>query len=300
MRNRSRGLRGLCRLLGYTSQAYYQYEKGHAGRELREDLLLEQVLLHRRLQPRLGTRKLLVMLEPFIRDHGIVIGRDRFFELLRRAGLLVRKRRNRVRTTFSMHRFRTYADLSKGLVVNACSQLWVSDITYLRMQDGFAYLSLVTDAYSRKIIGFFVSHDLSADNTLKALQMAIREHAPLQGRLVHHSDRGSQYCSVAYTRLLKKNNIEISMTQDGNPRDNAIAERVNGILKQELLQGTYRSVAELKAAVKKAVATYNRLRPHSSIEMMTPEQAHQKTGELKRKWQNYYRKQHTKEAIMQD
>src|ERR1700761_1748203 len=207
MESRSRGLRELCRLLGYTPQAYYQYEKGSSKRELKEDLLTRQVMMHRRLQPRLGTRKLLVMLDSFMQDHDIHMGRDRFFALLRQAGLLVRKRQRRVRTTFSNHRFRTYADLTKGLVINAPGQLWVSDITYLRLQEGFAYLSLITDAYSRKIIGFFVSHDLSTDNTLKALQMAIKDSAPVQGRLIHHSDRGSQYCSKAYTKLLKKNGI---------------------------------------------------------------------------------------------
>jgi putative transposase len=298
MESRSRGLRELCRLLGYTPQAYYQHEKGSSKRELREDLLIEQVMMHRRLQPRLGTRKLLIMLDPFMRDHHIAIGRDRLFELLRRNGLLVRKRRQRVRTTFSCHRFRTYADLTKELIVSSSGQLWVSDITYVRLSGGFAYLSLVTDAYSRKIVGFFVSHDLSTGNTLKALQMAIKTNLPLYGRLIHHSDRGAQYCSRAYTKLLKKNSIAISMTQDGNPRDNAIAERVNGILKQELLHKAYQSVGELQSAVKVAVEIYNQLRPHTSIEMMTPEQAHLKTGNLERKWQNYYRRQHRKEPVM--
>jgi transposase InsO family protein len=298
MEKRSRGLRELCRLLGYTPQAYYQYDRGFSKREMGEDLLIEQVLMHRRLQPRLGTRKLLVMLNPFMQEHGIHIGRDRFFELLRHGGLLVRKKRKRVRTTFSMHRFRTYADLTKGLVVSASGQLWVSDITYVRLKEGFAYLSLITDAYSRKIIGFFVSHDLSTDNTLRALQMAIKNNALVKGQLIHHSDRGVQYCSRSYTTLLKKNGIAISMTQDGNPRDNAIAERVNGILKQELLHKAYQSVGDLRLAVKVAVDIYNQLRPHTSIEMMTPDQAHLKTGNLERKWQNYYRRQHRKEPIM--
>ena len=291
-------MRELCVLLGYTSQAYYQYEKGSSKRQLQEELLIEQVMIHRRLQPRLGTRKLLVMMEPFMQAHNMPIGRDRFFELLRDSGLLIRKRRWRVRTTFSAHRFRIYADLTKELVISGPGQLWVSDITYVRLTGGFAYLSLVTDAYSRKIIGFFVSHDLSTGSTLKALQMAIKANMPVNGRLIHHSDRGSQYCSRAYTKLLKKNGIAISMTQDGNPRDNAIAERVNGILKQELLSKSYTNINRLRQAVKSAVDVYNHTRPHASIEMMTPGQAHQRTGNLQRKWRNYYRKQQQKEVIM--
>lgn len=298
MENRTRGLRGLCRLLGYTPQAYYRYEKWISRRELQEELLIQQVLEHRKLQPRIGARKLLVMLEPFMQAHGISTGRDKFFELLRSRALLVRKKRYRVRTTFPMHRFKTYADLAKGLLVERPGMLWVSDITYVRLSQGFAYLSLVTDAYSRKIIGFCVSHDLSSDSPLKALQMAIKGNLPLNGPLIDHSDRGCQYCSGAYTGLLKKNGIAISMTQDGNPRDNAIAERVNGILKEELLGKNYRHLDTLRPAVRSAVDVYNTLRPHASINMMTPEQAHHITGPIERRWQNYYHSPLKKEAVM--
>lgn len=233
------------------------------------------------MQPRLGARKLLELIQPDM-------GRDAFFELLRDHGLLVRRKRNRVRTTFSGHRFKKYPDLvSSGLVVERANQLWVSDITYIRIKQDFAYLSLVTDAYSRKIIGFCLSHDLSTDSCLKALRMALATRLT-DAPLIHHSDRGTQYCSQAYTHLLKQKHIAISMTQTGNPRDNAIAERVNGILKQELLKENYDELKTAYEHVKQAVNTYNHLRPHSSLDMLTPHSAHTMTGNLKRRWRNYY------------
>ena len=203
--------------------------------------------------------------------------------------MLIRRKRNGARTTFSMHRFRKYADLTGGLTLNRPDQLWVSDITYIRLKNGFAYLSLITDAYSRKIIGFCVSHDLSAGNCLVALQMALRHRADPGLELIHHSDRGTQYCSREYTELLQQHQISISMTQSGDPRDNAIAERVNGILKQELLRENYANVGMARQAVKEAVSTYNQLRPHSSIDMLTPQQAYYKSGEIRRRWKSYYK-----------
>lgn len=215
------------------------------------------------------------------------MGRDAFFELLRANGLLVRRKRCRARTTFSSHRFRKYQNLVKNLVVECPNQLWISDITYIRIKHDFAYLSLVTDAYSRKIIGFCLSHDLSTDSCLSALRMALATRLT-DLPLIHHSDRGIQYCSRAYTHLLTKRGIAISMTQSGNPRDNAIAERVNGILKQELLQESYDNITIAYKSIKQAISIYNTLRPHSSLNMLTPENAHTKTGQLKRRWRNYY------------
>lgn len=273
-------MRELCGLLGYSRQAYYQYNRATEKQAFKQEELTQQVLEHRRLQPRLGTRKLLELMQP-------AMGRDAFFELLRANGLLVRRKRYRVRTTFSAHRFKKYPDLLQDLVPQRANQLWVSDITYIRVGKDFAYLSLVTDAYSRKIIGFCLSHDLSTDNCLSALRMALATRLTDQP-LVHHSDRGTQYCSQAYTKLLKRRGIAISMTQSGNPRDNAIAERVNGILKQELLNESYDNISTAYKSVKQAIGIYNMLRPHSSLDMLTPENAHTKTGQLKRRWRNYY------------
>jgi putative transposase len=297
MQSRSRGLRELCRLLGYTSQAYYQYRAGLMGRTLKEDLLIQQVLHHRRLQPRLGTRKLLIILHSFMNAHQIHIGRDVFFELLRENGLLIRRRRmNRPRTTFSGHRLKKYADQAKGLIVNRAEELWVSDINYINLSKGFAYLSLVTDVYSHKIVGYRLSDELATDGPVAALEMAVKGRIG-NHPLLHHSDRGSQYCSSAYIKLLNNNNIGISMTQNGDPRENAIAERVNGILKQELLKEVYPSCKQAGQAVTIAIDIYNRHRPHSSVDMLTPEQAHNKTGEIRRRWRSYY-KTTAKEVIM--
>lgn len=297
MQSRMRGLRELCRLLGYTTQAYYRYRTGLIRRSLQEDLLIQQVLHHRRLQPRLGTRKLLVKLRSFMDDHQIHIGRDVFFELLRVNGLLIRRRRmNRPRTTFSGHRLKKYPDRAKGLIVSRPGELWVSDITYINLPKSFAYLSLVTDVYSHKIVGYRLSDELATDGPVAALEMAVKGRTG-DHPLLHHSDRGSQYCSSAYIKLLENYNIGISMTQSGDPRDNAIAERVNGILKQELLEEVYPNFKKAGQAVTAAIDIYNRHRPHSSVDMLTPEEAHLKTGEIRRRWRSYY-KSTAKEVIM--
>ncbi len=258
-------------------------------RILREDLLIGEVLAHRRLQPRLGGRKLLFMLAGFMQQHNIHIGRDAFFELLAANSLLVKRRRPlRPRTTFSNHHYRRYADLAKALKPCRADELWVSDITYISLKKGHAYLSLVTDAYSRKIVGFLLSPDLTVAGCLAALQMALEQRGP-GSQLIHHSDRGSQYCCHAYVELLNKNGIAISMTQSGDPRDNAIAERLNGILKEELLEPEYASITTARQAVKQAVEVYNNLRPHSSVDMLTPTKAHRRKGEIRQRWNNYYR-----------
>jgi transposase InsO family protein len=295
MQRRSRGLRELCRLLGYTPQAYYQYQKQLQERSLKEELVIQQVICHRRLQPRLGARKLLVVMQPFMAQCDIHIGRDVFFELLRVNGFLIRRRRRGSRTTFSAHRLKKYPDLVKGHTVSRADELWVSDITYIHLKRGFAYLSLITDAYSRRIMGFELSRDLSAAGCAMALQMALRNRSG-QVPLIHHSDRGIQYCSAEYIKLLNENQVSISMTQSGDPRDNAIAERVNGIFKQELLNRVYPNFKQASEAISKAIDIYNHYRPHSSVDMLTPEKAHIQTGEIRRRWKSYY-KTAAKEAV---
>jgi putative transposase len=266
--------------------------------------LLGEVYGLRQEQPRLGARKLLVKLEGFIREHKLSIGRDAFFELLRENGLLVRRiRRRGPATTMSRHRFKKYPDSIKGLVTDRPQQVWVSDITYIKVGKGFAYLSLVTDAYSRKIMGYHLDAGLTTAGPIAALQMAIgkidttlvKEEAPL----IHHSDRGTQYCSAAYVKLLEDNDIGISMTQGSDPRDNAIAERVNGILKQELLPEQHNGIRQARKAVAAAIEVYNHHRPHSSLDMLTPEQAHARSGHIRRRWKSYYRTNvQGKEAMM--
>ena len=299
MQRRSRGLREFCRLLGHSSQAYYQYRKVETKRILEEDLVIQQVLYHRKVQPRTGTRKLHELLQPFMEGHRFYLGRDLLFDVLRANNLLIVNRRIKPRTTFSDHLLRKYPDLAKGLIVKRANALWVSDITYIRLfRDEFAYLSLVTDAYSRKIVGFHLSENLSADSCLLALQMALADHTPAKGSLIHHSDRGAQYCSHVYTGLLLSHHIGISMTQGGDPRDNAIAERVNGILKQELLQDRYPDMRSACQDIEQAIDIYNRVRLHSSIDMLTPEQAHQRTGEIRRRWKGYHEKTAKEVAVI--
>jgi putative transposase len=227
----------------------------------------------------------------FLDTHGFKIGRDALFSLLREKCLLVRRRRRSGPvTTLSKHRFRRYPNIIRGFIPTAPNQLWVSDITYINLDKGFAYLSLITDAYSRKIVGYSLRENLSAEGPLMALRMALLNNPQREG-LIHHSDRGVQYCCDAYINLLKKknNNIKISMTENGDPLENAIAERVNGILKQELLEEVYSTLSEAERHISTACSTYNHLRPHGSIDNLKPNDAHQIQGPLKRKWKNYYK-----------
>ena len=292
----SRSIQTLCSLLGYSRQAFYKFVKHAENEALQHDLILQEVLKIRGTLKRLGTRKLLFKMEGFMREHHIEIGRDAMFDLLATHKLLIRKRKRRVPvTTFSDHWMRKYPNLIIDFIPTAPNQLWVSDITYITLKDDFAYLSLITDAYSRKIVGFYLSETLSADGCIKALQMALKNN-PQLGRLIHHSDRGSQYCCADYVSILDKHFVKISMTQSGDPLENAIAERVNGILKDELLEKIYINYQEAKQAIAAAISIYNYQRPHSSIDMLTPVEAHLREGELKRRWKNYYLKK--KEVVM--
>lgn len=290
MQSSSRGLRGLCRLLGRSQQAYYQYQKSLGKRVLEEDLLIQQILYHRITQRVIGGRRLHEMMRPFMEEHDIYIGRDALFDLMRDNNLLNGKRsRSGPRTTDSNHWMKRYPDLVRNIKLSRADELWVSDITYVHLtRKKFAYLSLVTDAYSRKIVGFCMNKDLSTEGPAVALEMALKARMGNEP-LIHHSDRGSQYCSDGYVALLKSGGISISMTQSGNPRDNAIAERVNGILKQELLEEAYPNIKTAQQSAVIAIDTYNRLRPHSSVDMMTPEKAHTQTGPLKRRWRSLFK-----------
>lgn len=293
---RSRNITALCSLLGYSRQAYYQQLQSVEQQALESELVVQEVLNIRSRQKMVGTRKLLFMLGPFLLQHKIEIGRDALFTLLCDHNLLIRKRRRKVpRTTFSDHWYRKHPNLIIGMIVLRPNALWVSDITYITLKDDFAYLSLVTDAYSRMITGYHLSKTLHAQGCVKALKMAIKQ-LPKDSNLIHHSDRGSQYCSTEYVEQLQAKGIAISMTQNSDPRENAIAERVNGIIKQELLRGSYDTYNQAQEEVKNAINIYNNERCHSSIDMLTPVQAHMATGELKRHWKSYYYKK--KEVTM--
>lgn len=294
----ARSLSTLCPLLGYSRQAYYQ-QKRHREKEIFEgELLIKEVIRIRSGQnklERLGTRKLLIRMEEFMHEHNIRLGRDAFFDLLRANKMLVRRRRPaRPRTTFSYYWTRRFPNLIRDFVPTGANQLWVSDITYVRTGRGFGYLSLITDAYSHKIVGFYLSRDLRAAGCVKALRMALKNN-PNRDSLIHHSDRGFQYHSEQYVRLLGEK-IRISMTENSDPLENAVAERVNGILKDELLKERFDSFAEAQAEIAQAVSTYNYFRPHYSIDMLTPAIAHTKTGVLKKRWKNYYHPRRAQEV----
>lgn len=294
----SRSISLLCSLFGYSRQAFYRFRQDAEREALQHDLILQKVLSIRKTLKRLGTRKLLFMMQDFMLQHNIQIGRDALFDLLASHRLLIRRRIRRIPvTTFSNHWMHKYPNLIIGFVPTAPNQLWVSDITYICLVNNFAYLSLITDAYSRKIVGFCLSETLSADGCIKALKMALGSN-PQRGRLIHHSDRGSQYCCADYVGILEKQYIKISMTQTGDPLENALAERVNGILKEELLEKQYHNFEQAQQAVSVAISIYNHQRPHGSIDMLTPVEAHLREGELKRRWKNYYPHKKEKEVAM--
>ena len=275
----------LCLLSGKSRQSYYKRCLKKEEAPLREEMIIQQVIGYRRLQPRIGGKKLHLMVGPFMKQHELKMGRDAFFIVLRRYGLLNKRHRGKPRTTDSNHWMKKHPNLIRKLIPTESEQLWVSDITYLSLCNSDAFLSLVTDAYSRKIVGFHVSKSLKAEGCIQALQMAIAGRSN-SNELIHHSDRGVQYCCGDYVDLLKGAEVNISMTESGDPRDNAIAERVNGILKMELLEPVFTDLEAARAAVTRAVNTYNFLRPHSSISMLTPALVHGRILKLKRHWRN--------------
>lgn len=249
----------------------------------------------------MGGRKLYALLHTPLRQQGINLGRDAFFDLLRDSGLLIRKRRRKTITTWSKHPFRKYRNLIKNYLPTQPNQLWVSDITYLKTQQGFVYLSLITDAYSRKIVGYDLSDNLESVNALYALQMAIHSTTEPLHNLIHHSDRGIQYCCHDYVRLLQRHHIQISMTENGDPLENAIAERINGIIKNEyLLQQPLLNKQQVMPLLKQAVVAYNQHRPHLSCNMYPPNEIHQQHQQPKKLWKTYYNKNLTLVNPLQD
>jgi putative transposase len=289
----------LCSLFGYSRQAYYKMINRQEQDNFEACIVLNEVEIIRRDQPRLGVKKLYKKLKDLLPAYGIKMGRDALYDILRENGLLVRKRRRKKpQTTFSFHHFRKYPNRAAELLPTGPNELWVSDITYIRLKRKFAYLSLITDAYSRKIVGYDLCKRLSAKGCISALEMALKGNPERSQDMLHHSDRGVQYCCHAYVDLLEEHHVSISMTQSGDPLENAKAERVNGILKDELLAERYDKYDQAKAAVERAVHLYNNERPHLSIDMLTPEQAHGKTGELKKLWKNTYATKKAKEAVM--
>jgi transposase InsO family protein len=290
----------LCRLFGKSRQAYYERMSYVSNKHMEEEVVLRLVREVRKDFPRMGGRKLLIYLGSKFEAMGIQMGRDVFFELLYRNFLLVRRIRNRRKTTYSDHWMHKYPNLTTGYTPQEPNRLWVSDITYIDIQDNCGYLSLITDAYSRKIVGWHFAQTLRSCHTLTALKMALSHLKGAHPQLIHHSDRGSQYCCCSYVKMLTRRKIQISMTESGDPRENAIAERINGILKTEWIYadklGSWR---ESVSFVNKIIDLYNHQRPHQSIGYMVPDVVHQTGIRTERKWKNYYQKRGVSEEETQ-
>ena len=280
----------VCRLFGHCRQAFYQSKVDIAKEAECERRVIASVRAIRTEDPRIGGYKLwLMLIGMYGREH--VPGRDRFFVMLRRRGLMLPKPKPR-HTTNSNHRYRKWKNLIKDFTPMEANQLWVADITYIALADGdVCYLHLITDAYSRKIVGWALADTLKATVSMQALQMAIDQAAAMRGSdmlagLIHHSDRGVQYCCDAYVSMLKKHGIAISMTEDYKPTDNAIAERFNGILKVESVypQKQLPTLEHAQRLIPRFINFYNNSRPHMSIGYKMPAVAHMEQGEQKRMW----------------
>lgn len=262
-----------CHLFGIDRQVYYRAIRRRVCKQSKADQVIDMIMEIRKSMPRIGTRKLYYLLLDKLRH--LKIGRDKFFNILRANHLLIEPKRSYHVTTNSHHRFRKHQNLVLNTVINRPEQVWVSDITYIGKREKPCYLSLVTDAYSKKIMGYSVADNLNTESSLMALSMAIKSRQDKGLALIHHSDRGLQYCADNYQTMLNKSNIKCSMTNNGDPYENAVAERINGILKQEFLIDTYhQNVAIMKIIVKEAIEIYNNQRPHYSNYMLTPKQMH--------------------------
>ena len=231
----------------------------------------------RKVLPRIGTRKVYHLIAETIHQRAIRMGRDKLFAVMRENGLLIAPRRRYVQTTNSRHRFKKYPNRAKGMAVCEPDQLWVSDITLIKAEDGYCYLNMVTDAYSRKIVGYAIADNMESESMIGALRMALKQKQPLAIPM-HHSDRGTQYCSDLYVNLMKRNNCIISMTENSDPYENALAERMNRTIKEEFgLDQIMKSKELVYKLVEEAIDLYNYYRPHLSLKMKTPDEVHKKS-----------------------
>lgn len=263
---------------GLKRDAYYKY-KARADKRLKlEQQIISIVKKRRKSLPREGVRKLTKSLDIDFNKANIKVGRDTLFNVLRKYQMLTLRKKTSARTTNSYHRFYKYNNIIKDVKVIRPNQVWVSDITYIRTIKGFCYLALITDVHSRKIVGYDLSDSLELKGCVRALNKAIYQAKNING-LIHHSDRGIQYCSNVYTQILKKKKIDISMTEENHCYENAMAERVNGILKDEFyLDQTFDNVAHAKRATKNAINLYNEIRLHLSLDYKTPNMVYLKTA----------------------
>jgi putative transposase len=271
--NGKAGVSQVCACFDLKRDAWYKYQRRQKQREAIVSKVLNLVKEERKDQPRVGTRKLYEALQPSFRFEQIKVGRDCLFDILRDHDMLIRRKKAYCKTTNSYHHFHKYKNLIKDMDITGPNQVWASDITYIRTVKGFCYLALITDMYSRKIVGYDISDSLELAGCLRALKSAQRHARPKSG-MIHHSDRGIQYCSNQYVNELKKRKIKISMTEENHCYENALAERVNGILKDEFyLDQCFFSTHHASRATKNAINIYNSKRLHLSLGYKTPNMA---------------------------
>jgi len=265
----------LCNIEGITRQAFYKEKQVRQCKQNDEATILDLVMQLRIKHPRMGGRKLFFELQSGFKEHNLVIGRDQFFTILRNNQLLVSRKKKFMKTTYRDTSLPVFRNLLYDLKASFPNEVWVSDITYIDTQEGYMYLSLVTDLYSRKIVGYELSESLESKETLKALLKAIEE-LPSHCYPIHHSDRGSQYCSHEYVKVLTDRGLPVSMTEKNHCYENCYAERVNGILKDEYnLDMQFKTKAQAAIAVAQAICMYNNYRPHTSLNYRKPSQVHQ-------------------------
>jgi len=271
-------IKNVCDCFNLKRDAYYKYNRRVKHRKLFEQELLHIVKKRRKSLPREGVRKLMKSLNNDFEKQQLKVGRDTLFKVLRQHNMLTLRKKYSARTTNSYHRFYKYKNIIKDIDINRSNQVWVSDITYIRTVKGFCYLALITDMYSRKIVGYDISDSLELKGCVRALNKALYQAKDIKG-LIHHSDRGIQYCSNIYTQILKRKKIDISMTEENHCYENAMAERVNGILKDEFyLDQTFTNVAHAKRAAKSAIKLYNEIRLHLSLDFKTPNMVYKLTA----------------------
>lgn len=269
-------MKWLPQCFGISKQAFYKRKKSYKMKINQEEILIKLVKEYRkRVGQKIGGLKLYSELKSEFKSHNIKIGRDKFFTFLRENKLLVPKHKNYHITTNSNHRFRKYKNLVSNFVPTAPEQLWVTDITYIKTENGHNYLALVTDAYSKKIMGYCLDNHMKAELCVKALDMAVKDRIYINKDLIHHSDRGFQYCSTSYVKFAQSKDMQMSMTEQYDPYENAIAERINETLKYEYgLKETIKDTKTAQKIVKQAVEIYNNLRPHLSLNMQKPSEVH--------------------------
>jgi len=262
-----------CRLFGVNRQVYYRQKRSTKKKQETASNVVKMVMEVRQQMPRIGTRKLYYLLQDQLEDMGV--GRDKLFAILGANHLLVKPARSYRKTTDSYHRFHKHKNLIAQITPKRPEQVWASDITYLGSHGNHQYLALITDTYSKKIVGYDVSTSLSAEGAIRALKMGLRQRTYKDKELIHHSDRGLQYCCDDYQNILNRRMLKCSMTESYDPYANAVAERINGILKHEFLLDKYNArLSVMKEMVKNSIHIYNQLRPHYSCYMKTPEQMH--------------------------